>query len=107
MPQRTLAALVDGRGEAEYRARPPSPARRDAAARPALAERRRPAQTVEQGEKRLGCAADPTSTSTRRLWPIAIGTRSAVDRLLLAGRPADAASLQAGRCRACRSAAAT
>ena len=91
-----LVRLLEAERAAEIRA---APLRRLAALLPADAEvATRVAGRLKlsnKAKKRLASAADPSLGRNPRALAYRIGTESAVDRLLLAGEPADAAAIAA------------
>jgi poly(A) polymerase len=91
-----LAALLEAERAAEI---PPAPLRRLAALLPVDAEvANRVAGRLKlsnKAKKRLASAADPSLGLNPRSLAYRIGSESAVDRLLLAGKPADAAAIAA------------
>ena len=91
-----LAALVEAERAAAI---PPAPLRRLASLLPADADvAGRVAGRLKlsnKAKKRLASAAEPSLGLNPRALAYRIGTESAVDRLLLAGKPADAAAIAA------------
>ena len=91
-----LAALLEAERAAQI---PPAPLRRLAALLPVDAEiAARVAGRLKlsnKAKKRLASAAEPSLGLNPRALAYRIGTESAVDRLLLAGKPADAAAIAA------------
>jgi poly(A) polymerase len=89
-----LKALVDAEREAAIE---PDPLRRLAAllpANPQLAEKiASRLKLSNKARKRLACAADPSLGLNPRSLAYRIGAQGAADRLLLAGREADASSI--------------
>ena len=89
-----VAALAAAETAAGLAPAPAAPPRRHPAARPrARAQGRRAAQAQQEGAPAPRRAPPPpTSTATPRALAYRHGTAVAQDRLLLAGRPADAAA---------------